>query len=212
MDRIANIVEKLTIMIEKSSPKRRKKRNAIIKEARKIFGKYGYKKTSLNDIAKKMRIGKSSLYYYFDSKETLYNAVVLYEAIIYRNMVLSCIRENASPFDKLKSYILNRMQTDKILCNFHQAINDSELRYMNFVNRLNNLYDKEEYRLFRNILKSGIKTGYFEIRDLKNAAIGIVTAMRGIESTILLYPNDPNNEKKIDNILQIILYGIVKQN
>lgn len=198
-------------MLKKIPQKQRRKRDRIINHARKVFRRYGYKKTTMNDIAREMRMGKSSLYYYFESKTEIYNAVVLYEATIYRKMVMASLNENESPYDKLKSYVMNRLQTDEVLPNFHQAINDPNLRNMDFVRRLNALYDKEEFRLFQNILQSGIETGYFEIPDIKNSAVGIVTAMRGIESTIMLYPNDPKTEEKIDNILKIILYGIVKR-
>ena len=198
-------------MLKKIPSKKREKRDAIINGATKLFQELGYRKTSMNKIAKELNMGKSSLYYYFKSKTEIYNAIILYEAIIYRKKVLDSISKNKSPFEKLKSYILIRMQTNKILYNFHRAVTDPTLLDLDFIKRLNKLYDKEEFHLFRNILESGIREGYLEIRDIKNAAIGIVTAMRGIESTIMLSQGDPKNEKKIDNILQIILYGIVKR-
>ncbi len=43
-------------------------RENILKIAREIFSKYGFKKTTLDDIANAVRKGKSSLYYYFKSK------------------------------------------------------------------------------------------------------------------------------------------------
>ena len=44
-------------------------RETILKIAQEIFSKYGYKKTTLDDIANAVRKGKSSLYYYFKSSE-----------------------------------------------------------------------------------------------------------------------------------------------
>ena len=38
----------------------------ILESAKKVFAKYGYKKTSVNDIAKAAGKAKSSLYHYFD--------------------------------------------------------------------------------------------------------------------------------------------------
>ena len=73
------------------------------------------------------------------------------------------------------------------------------------------LYDREEFSIFSGILKDGVKKGYFDVFDFKHAAVGIVTAMRGIESTILLNPDDPQMEAKVENILNIVLYGIVKR-
>jgi len=58
-------------MLHKSENGNKKDQNRenILKIAREIFSKYGYKKTTLDDIANAVRKGKSSLYYYFKSKE-----------------------------------------------------------------------------------------------------------------------------------------------
>lgn len=191
--------------------KRRIKRDFIIEAARKTFKKYGFKKTTMSDIAKTSGNGKSSIYYYFESKEEIFQSVVLNEAKIYRNKVIEAIRTNTDPYEKLKAYILIRLQTDKILSNFHKALKDPKLRYIGFVVRLKKLYDKEEYRLFQNILQDGVDSGFFEISDIKRASVGIVTAMRGIENTLFIDPDSLKSEKQIENILKIVLYGIVKR-
>ena len=51
-------------------------REEILTVAQDIFSRYGYKKTTLDDIAQAIRKGKSSLYYYFSSKEDLFQAVI----------------------------------------------------------------------------------------------------------------------------------------
>ncbi len=186
-------------------------RNSIIDSAGETFKTLGYKNATLTKIAEAAGKGKSSIYYYFDSKDSIFQSVVLKEAGIYRRKVIETIEKNNSPIEKLKAYILVRMQTTNILSNFHSAINDPSFRYIDFVVRLKAIYDKEEVHLFSNILKSGCDSGFFDIYDIKHAALGIVTAMRGIETTLLINPNDPDLEKKIENILNIILYGIVKR-
>ncbi len=183
----------------------------ILKAARDVFKTFGYKKTSMNDIAKVCGKGKSSIYYYFESKEDIFKAVILYEATIYRGKVLKAIKEADDPYKKLKSYILIRLQTDKILSNFHSALKDTNLRHIKFVDKLKTLYDKEEFRIFSNILQSGVSSNYFEIYDIKYAAIGIVNAMRGIEATLLLNTDDPLLENKVNNILNVVLFGIIKR-
>src|ERR1700681_2045142 len=48
----------------------------IIGGARALFEKFGLKKTTMEDIAKEIGKGKSSLYYYFPSKYEIFAAVV----------------------------------------------------------------------------------------------------------------------------------------
>jgi|GEM_PF-1145857 len=52
------------------------KKEDIVKDARKAFLEFGYKKTTMDDIAGKLRLRKNTLYYYFKSKEDLFNEVV----------------------------------------------------------------------------------------------------------------------------------------
>ena len=48
----------------------------ILKEAQKLFQQFGLKKTTMEDIARSMGKGKSTLYYYYCSKEQIFDAVI----------------------------------------------------------------------------------------------------------------------------------------
>jgi len=51
---------------------------SAIKEASKeLFRKFGYHKTSVNEIAKKSRVAKATIYKYFESKEIILNAIIM---------------------------------------------------------------------------------------------------------------------------------------
>jgi AcrR family transcriptional regulator len=43
-------------------------RKRIVNTAGQIFSKYGFRKTSMDEIARALKIGKSSIYYYYNSK------------------------------------------------------------------------------------------------------------------------------------------------
>ncbi|MFB9844216.1 TetR/AcrR family transcriptional regulator [Mucilaginibacter ginsenosidivorans] len=45
--------------------------------AKELFRKFGYHKTSVNEIAKKARIAKATIYKYFDSKEAVLHALLM---------------------------------------------------------------------------------------------------------------------------------------
>jgi AcrR family transcriptional regulator len=183
----------------------------IILEARKVFDLLGFKKTTMDDIALAIKKRKSSIYYYFKSKEDIFQLVVLEEAKVFRRNIIDAINKEANPKDKLKAYVITRMNIIDTLGNFNKALKDKRLMHLDFVVRLKALYDKEEIRLFKNILIEGVHSGYFKIYDIDLAAIAFVTAMRGMENTFLLNKEDPLLAKRIDAIINIILYGIVKR-
>lgn len=49
----------------------------ITKSAQDLFRKYGYHKTSVNEIAKRAKIAKATIYKYFESKELLLQAILM---------------------------------------------------------------------------------------------------------------------------------------
>ena len=71
-------------------------RNQILKASQEIFEKYGYKKTTIDDIAGELHKGKSSIYYYFISKEDIFRAVLDKEACELKEEILAVILRSAA--------------------------------------------------------------------------------------------------------------------
>ena len=59
----------------KNSMDQEKKRDEILEAACELFARFGFKKTTLEDIGDEVRLGKASLYYYFRSKDELIKEV-----------------------------------------------------------------------------------------------------------------------------------------
>jgi len=186
-------------------------RENILKIARDIFSKYGFKKTTLDDIANAVRKGKSSLYYYFDSKEDLFQAVIMKEVDILAHELEIVINRNTDPIDKLRDYILTKLTTFRGLANFYHAI-ENDITAVGFINDIKRKYEQDEIRMIKRILIEGVRKNEFEIYDFNLAAIGITTAIKGLEMPLSAgtYGN-VNLENSVDIILKIICYGIMKR-
>lgn len=52
-------------------------KESIKRASRELFRRYGYHKTSVNEIAKKAKIAKATIYKYFDSKETILHVILM---------------------------------------------------------------------------------------------------------------------------------------
>ncbi len=57
------------------------KKKQLIRAAVKRFEKHGIKKTTLDEIARDLRISKASIYHYFNSKEELYHSTLEWESM-----------------------------------------------------------------------------------------------------------------------------------
>ena len=56
------------------------RKQQIIKTAIKRFARHGINKTTLDEIARDLRIGKATIYHYFNSKEALFFATLQYDS------------------------------------------------------------------------------------------------------------------------------------
>jgi len=195
----------------KNGNKRDANRENILKIAREIFSKYGFKKTTLDDIASAVRKGKSSLYYYFKSKEDLFQAVIMKEVEILAYELEIVINRNTDPVDKLRDYILTKLATFRNLANFYHAI-ENDITAVSFINEVKLKYEQDEIRMIKRILIEGVRKDEFEIYDFNLAAIGITTAIKGLEMPLTAGNYGAVNlERSVDIILKILCYGIMKR-
>jgi len=78
------------------------KKEEIIKVASKHFSKYGYDRTSLDEVAKVVGVSKPAIYYHFKDKYALYEAVLCSK---FRALVLEIrkVKEISNPKEALKA-------------------------------------------------------------------------------------------------------------
>lgn len=193
--------------------KRKEIKHKIISIASHVFSKFGFKKATIDDIAKASGMGKSSIYYYFKSKEEIFEAVVKNEAYELKlELDKKVINTNDSPPEKIRNYVLIRMRFLKEMVNFYEALKNDYLGNLEFTERVRAKYDLEEQQIIQKILQEGLDQGIFKLKETKFTAITLATALKGLESALLI-KNEidmKNLEIHLDEMLQILFYGIVK--
>jgi AcrR family transcriptional regulator len=198
-------MEKQTTILAQHDEARMK----IVEIARNIFTHFGFKKTTMEEIAQASRKGKSSIYYYFNSKEEIFKAVIEKEAEelkleLYRNTV-----NVGDPIEKLKIYISVRMRKLNKLTNFYTALKSDFLSHLEFIEQIRKSYDRDEVRVITEIIEEGIKEGKFSVDDPEMSAIAIVTAMKGLEVPLMINAEQGNFESRLNSLVKFLFYGIV---
>lgn len=90
---------------------------SIKQAARELYRKFGYHKTSVNEIAKRAKVAKATIYKYFDSKEAILQ-VLLMDYI--RQSVDDLIQNSAADIDEEKHLTNLIMKTSRLsytVCN-----------------------------------------------------------------------------------------------
>lgn len=186
-------------------------RETILNVAKNIFSKYGFRKTTMDEIAQAARKGKSSIYHYFQSKEDIFRAIVENEAGALGSAITKAINAETTPEKKLRAYILTRMKTINKLTNLYNALKDEYLEHYSFIEKIREKYDTDEVNIITEILKTGVEKGDFVIEDIKMTAFAIVTALKGLEIPFFINNNYAKTQKRFEGLLNVLFYGIMKK-
>ena len=187
-------------------------RSHIVGVARRIFTRYGFRKATMEEIASASNMGKSSVYYYFKSKEEIFRVVVEFEATMLKERLNWIINRNDSPPERLKAYILFRLHHIRTLENFYAALNEETLSHMGFILEIRHNFEVEEQELVSKILEDGMEQGVFQLSSSKIGAIAISTMMKGLELPLLLSEaHKTDREELMKDLIRVLLYGILKR-
>lgn len=183
----------------------------IVKAAQDIFARFGFKKTTVNDIARAAHKAKSSIYRYFKSKEEIFQTIVEKESQILKEKIERSIDAQSNPGEKIRAYVITRMTVLEKLANFYSALKDEYLEHYGFIETIRKKYLKDEIRMIEKILRTGVEQDAFVIKDLELTAFTIVVALKGLEYPQIAESKMLNTKQSINSLLGILFGGIDKR-
>jgi AcrR family transcriptional regulator len=83
------------------------RKTQIIKAAVKRFARHGLNKTTLDEIARDLRIGKATIYYYFKSKDELFFETIIYDSDLILNDIKTIFNNDSLPLkERFANYFI----------------------------------------------------------------------------------------------------------
>ena len=186
-------------------------RELIISVASDIFARFGFRKTTMDEISSALHKGKSSLYHYFESKEEIFRSVVEKESQLLKTEIMDAIRKEITPQEKLRVYFITRMQILNRLANYYSVLTDEYFEHYGFVEKIRKKHDLDEINIIKEILQEGIERGIFAMKDLEITAFAIFNALKGLEYSWAIEKDISKTEKNIDNLLEVLFNGLYKK-
>jgi AcrR family transcriptional regulator len=150
-------------------------RDAILDATDLLLSRYGYKKMTIDDLAREVGIGKGSVYLHFSSKEEI--------VLSHIDRIVDRVKEDlekiasgsASPEEKIREMVLSRVliRFDSVQ-HYTESIDEllSSLRAKVIEKRKQ--YFKEESEIFESVIAEGQKNGSFRkgrARELADCAV-----------------------------------------
>lgn len=151
---------------------------------------------------------KSTMYYYFESKEEVFKAVVEKEVAQLRSEIQEAVNGKSGARQKLQAYIFTRMKGFRKLGNFYELLKDEFISNLEFAEKIRTVYDKNETEIIARIIQEGADNKEFKNLNASLTARTIVIAMKGLEAPALIETDKEVFLKEIDDMLNILFYGI----
>ena len=187
-------------------------REEILRKAAELLGRFGFKKTTMEDIARAIGKSKSSLYYYYKTKEEIFEAVVAEDMDESRRITeekMNTVESAPEKFRLMFTTIFGsiREKIDKFSVFRADVMENPAL--MENIGKERDVYMEN---LLRDLVLYGIERG--EIRKMTEEEIGVWTkvtnmTIRAIGHRLFLEDNFAYVEKHMDFLAGTMLNGIV---
>jgi AcrR family transcriptional regulator len=185
-------------------------REKILNVASRMFGKYGFQKTTVDEIARTAHKAKGSVYYYYKSKEDLFLAVVSQEINVLKTGLTRIIVDSQDATSMIRNYLISRMILMKDAVNYHESLKTDFVTDFTFLNECRQEFTRFEIELMKAILDRGVRENKFQIKDTQATAQVIILAMKAIEIPFYHQHKIAEYEQTIVELLDILIKGLEK--
>lgn len=190
----------------------------IGRAAMECFEKYGLEKTTLEDISKAVGLNKSSLYYYYKSKEDIFIEAALREGEYYITMLQEATLSKFGIEEQISFYLESRFNYYTNILNMNRVSIESVEKLLP---RFFELYDKlmiREKEFLTEILTNAIDKNEIELSDPKNMASVLINFANALkhnteQQAILKKETNINYTESLADtkyLLSVIFKGIKK--
>jgi AcrR family transcriptional regulator len=187
-------------------------KNKILEVAEKLFSRFGFHKTSMDEIAKIARKAKGSLYYHFASKEDLFREVAAKEIHnLQNNLSVIINNEKLKSAEKVKLYLIKRMEILNSAALYHETIKADFFEHFDFIDDLRAGLDNWEKNNIKKIILQGIEDGEFAIIEDVDVLIDVfIMVLKGLEIPFFLQGKYEKYSPHFDNLSGILIKGLSK--
>ncbi len=185
-------------------------RELILDAARRALARFGPRKTSLSDIARPLGVTKAALYHHFrGGKHEILESVLQAEEEAILEAMRRAVAGESDPGHRLRQAVLAKLHRLKWLKEVLDVRRDVSQEFRALCEREERRFLGLERKLLEEILHDGQQRGIFRPTPCERLARGIQSALRDLENTLVFSDDDEKMEAVVDEMLDVLFYGIV---
>lgn len=188
------------------------KRDAILHAAWGLIRHYGYSKTTIDDIAKRAKVGKGTVYLYFKSKTEIMLALTDLTNQRITSELERIASENKSPQERLRACVLYRVMTLFDLVNRYPHSEDVIASILpEIVERLDR-YVRRHGELLGQIVREGCSSGMLVSEDPELTGQLLASLFEFLTPPYYRFKSRKSLEQFTGEIVDLMLNGLKKKN
>ena len=199
----------------KTFARREDVRDAILDATNRLLARYGYRKMTMDDLAREVGIGKGTLYLYFSSKEEIALSHIDHIVERLKEKLSSIAREDASAGSRLREMLITRVlfRFDSVQ-HYTESLNEllAELRPQLLARRRR--YFDEEAQVFAEVIEQGQGARAFKSGDAREVAHLLLLATNALLPYSLSTQELGERaeiEGKVSRLADLLLAGVIRR-
>jgi len=187
------------------------KKVEIFNAAQSLFAQFGLKKITTDDIAREGGVSKATIYKYYKNKSEIFDEVVETEAAQLLKAIVEAVDRAPTVPDKFKAHLFTRMENLGEFINFYRVTRESWGDFWPHIAIVRERFLTGEAEIVKGILKEGIETDQFEVKNVDLAAKIMVVGLASMEYSWALEDLGISLSSYVDTMLEMIIEGIKKR-
>lgn len=183
----------------------------ILVAAKSLFGKFGLKKTTIEDISAASGKGKSTLYYYFPGKNEIFEAVVKLEMKTVIRNLRETVYAAVSAKGKLKAFLTTQSEAIQELRSLYKVLFEDIIECRKMLMPLRLKYEQTQIEMITDIIRIGMFNGEFkELPDehIRKLSLVVIIAFRGLQYPLSIHPAEIRPQEYFEALVDMLVEGI----
>lgn len=167
------------LMNDKLTDLDQEKRVKVFNAAKELFSQFGFRKTTVDEIADQAGLSKRTLYQVFRSKEQILAELVMYEALTFRRYLLGQIKHLDDPVEKFRAFCnlsAHYFDENPFLC---RVLADDSGMFSPFLDDELRLVEDGIREIIGRLLVEGMEKGKFRTLDIATTIQCVMVIFRG---------------------------------
>ncbi len=187
-------------------------REKILEAAERRLWHYGFKKTTIDEIAADVGVGKGTIYLYFDSKEDIGLAIIAeYKIETMRDQEKVARNHSLDSLDKVRQFLKLPIIRAQEMCNrFPDTALEIMMEIKPRIGSRMRPYFEQEVAMLATVLEEGNERGVFQVDDTLKTARSLKLMTLGFLPPFPFVHTLPDIEESMDHIVDTAFRGLRK--